>query len=148
MVRTDIKVDAYTDNDPYIRYLGKAIDQILNRNFWDTQPENIVGLIYQRKIHEQTVDLPAGSHSVAVGVSAWDPYYWHVKVYINGRLKDEGDVSVGKGYLTVDFTVEEEVPPTPPPSPGFWESLEDWQKVAIIIGIPASILGVGLMSRR
>jgi len=133
LVKVNIRIEAFSVNDPYWRYHGKAVNQTLNADFWTTQPEKMIGTSTTRSFsHEQTVDLPAGSHYVIYGNSSIEEYKWHARIYVDGRLIAEGDVH-RRSFLRADFTVG--VPPIPaPPIP--------WIQV-FMISLPI-ILGLGL----
>jgi len=113
MVTVKIKVDAYTTKDPYARHGGMIIDKTLERRWWETQPEAYDEIIAGSWSHEWTVDLTEGLHFVCIGVSTWPGYEWHLKIYVNGELKAEGDVAYDSPShcLRADFTVG--VPPPP-----------------------------------
>jgi len=113
MVQVRIRIEASTTVDPYLRYHGKAVNQALNTDFWDTQPEKVIGTTFNSFSHEQTVDLPAGRHYIIYGNSSIEGYEWHARIYVNDRLVAEGDVH-RRRQLRADFTVE--APPVPMPS--------------------------------
>jgi len=128
MVTVKIRIESYRDVDPYLRYHGKAIDQRLDRRFWETQPDKKIGAAGRSFTHEQTVDLPAGSHYIIYGISTYPGYEWHAKIYINGTLKAEGDVHIDK-QLRADFTVG--VPPPPPPGMRLEQNILEQPKIII-----------------
>ena len=99
-----------TEFDPYMRYHGKAVDQSLDSNFWDTQEDNIIGTTGAGFTHTQTVTVAEGSHYVIYGNSGDDRWPWHTKIFVNGTLIAEGDVHRGS-QLRGDFTAG-----APPPA--------------------------------
>jgi len=151
MVNVKIKVDAYTTKDPYARYGGMIIDKPLDRRWWETQPEAYNEIISKAWSHEWTVDLPGGSHYVCIGISTYQGYEWHMKIYINGELKAEGDVAYDSPshYLRADFTVE-----APPGKwleqlKNWWNALPPWQKILIVSTLSISVGAVmALIERR
>ena len=108
MVKVNIRIESYQTTDTYARFHGKAVDQSLDSNFYETQPGKVIGTAGAAGlIHEQTVDLAEGTHYVIYGNSGYVPdYAWHAKIYINGGLVAEGDVG-RRTHLRADFTVVE-----------------------------------------
>lgn len=120
MVKVTVKIEAYSVNDPWVRSHAKGVDQPLdNTGHWqDTQPEKFLGYASGTFTHEQTIDLPTGTHYVEYAASGYVPdYMWHAKIYINGELKAEGDVGRAT-HLKATFTVG-----APPPGK-WWERLK------------------------
>ncbi|MCD6100876.1 MAG: hypothetical protein J7K33_09890 [Candidatus Marinimicrobia bacterium] len=106
MVEVEIKIEA-SSKDPYARYHAVAIDEDLMSVFWKNQPDKIVKTAAGKFNYVKKVDLEPGRHYVVYGVSApcKDPYYWHAKIYINGReVISSGRVCSGN-YLEAYFTV-------------------------------------------
>jgi len=115
LVRVNIRIESFSVNDPYVRNHAKGIDQPLDdTGHWDqTQPEKFLGVAAGSFSHEQTVDLPAGTHYVEYAASGYVPdYRWHARIYVNGELKAEGDVG-RLTHLRASFTVA--APPIPAP---------------------------------
>ncbi len=104
MVSVTIRIEA-TSTEVYMRYHGKAVDQALASNFWDTQEEKEIGVTSKSLTHTQTVELAEGSHYVIYGNSSSSPAVWNSKILINGVLKAQGNVNRG-AFLRADFTVE------------------------------------------
>ena len=89
---TRITIEAYPTTDFYLRYHGLSIDEPLPDNWWLYDDYNIrtIGSTFT---YEKTVVLEYGSHYVEYAASCYPPdYAWHVRIYINGVLKAEGDV--------------------------------------------------------
>ena len=127
MVRVIVRVEADGSRDPYLRYHGKAVDQPLNHNFWNTQKHKIIEVTGESLIHEETLELAAGKHTVKYSNSGSVrlDLYWPTNIYVNGNLV--ASQNVGRDApLTVEITV---VAPTPPP-------IYEWILPAAIVGIP------------
>jgi hypothetical protein len=94
--------------DPYARYYGLGIDQELNPDFWVSQPHKVRMAVWGDFTDE--LDVPDRTSFVVVGTSSNAGYYYHIKVYANGRLVGEGDVD-RRRFLRVEFAPA-------PPAPG------------------------------
>ena len=80
---------------------GKAIDQVLDKNFWETQPEKVIGVSGSTLHHEEEVDLKFGRHIIEYGVSAG---VWTATITIDGKTIGVADVTKDK-HLRVRFFV-------------------------------------------
>ncbi len=121
MVSVEIKI-VTTETDPYVRYHGKAIDELLDTNFWRTQPNKIIKTTRTGFTHTQTVDLTEKSHYVVYGNSAESDYMWHAKLFINNELIAEGDVD-RYHPLRADFTITAPTPPVELPLPAITSAI-------------------------
>ena len=117
MAQVRIRIEADPVNDPWWRYHGKDIDDPLDKCFWETEPDKVIGTTrsWEPFRHSQTVDLPPGEHYVEYGNSADAGYYWKARIYINDELKAEGNVD-RHNHLKATFRVEEAPPPPAPPA--------------------------------
>ncbi|GAI35933.1 unnamed protein product, partial [marine sediment metagenome] len=95
---------------------ASPVDESLDYNFWETQPEKNIGFASAGFTHTQTVELADGSHYVIYGNSAGSNYPWHAQIFANGTLVAEGDVVRGS-HLRGNFTIGEEEPEPPPGEP-------------------------------
>ncbi len=116
MVKVEIKIETIS-NDPYTRYHGKTVNEPLDPNFWETQPDKIIGTSRSRFTHTQTVEIAEGSHYVIYGNSSIIDYPWHAKIFVNGTLITEGNVYRGHP-LRAEFIIG--TPPTPTPPAESW----------------------------
>ena len=94
MTRVTVRIESTPTTDVYSRSHGKAVDQVLNDDWWLTQPHKVIATTFpQPLIHEETLDLTDGEHTVEYAASGYVPdYAWHAKIFVNGELKAEGDV--------------------------------------------------------
>lgn len=112
MPTTQIKIVASSETDPYSRIHGKSIDEELDYNFYDTQPDKIIGHAMREFKHVQEVNLKPGDHFVMYSNSGYHYDPWYAKIYVNGKLVGKGNVYRSKP-LRVYFSVGV-APPTPP----------------------------------
>lgn len=128
MALVTIRIESVRTTDVYWRSHGKAVDQVLNDDWWITQPEKVIATTGEPLVHEQTLDLADGGHTVEYAASGYVPdYAWHAKIFVNGELKAEGDVG-RHTHLKTDFWVG----PLP----------VEWLSVATLLGA-APLLAVG-----
>jgi len=117
-----IRIESERTTDIYARSHGKAIDQVLNDDWWLSQPHKVIGVTGGRFVHEETVDLPYGKHTVEYAASGYVPNYaWHAEIYIYvlgifRTLIAEGDVG-RHTHLKGTFYVGPLGPLPPPPIP-------------------------------
>jgi hypothetical protein len=106
VTKVSIRIESYPTTDIYLRYHGKAVDQVLNDDWWVSQPHKNIGVTPPQPFtHEETLDLAEGEHTVEYAVSGYVPEYaWHAKIFVNGRLVAEGDVG-RHNHLKAEFTV-------------------------------------------
>jgi len=105
MTMVTIRIEAVRTTDTYVRSHGKAVDQVLNDDWWLTQPHKVIATTHMPLVHEETLDLPDGGHTVEYAASGYVPdYAWHAKIFVDGELKAEGDVG-RHTHLKADFWV-------------------------------------------
>lgn len=107
MVQVTITIEASTTTDVWTRFHGKAIDEALDRRFWETQPGSVIGTRAGSISHSQTVNLSEGEHVVEYGVSAFVGE-WVAQIVVDGEVVAQGLVTVNQ-HLIAAFTVG--VPP-------------------------------------
>lgn len=104
MVKVTIAVEANTEEgnrDPYPRYVGLSIDEPLEKGFYNTQPEKIIGIAFGKFKWEKEVELSPGRHTVQTGVSSWADYKWDTILKANGKVVAQGKTSAsGHNYLS------------------------------------------------
>lgn len=141
MVSTVVKIASYAITDPYVRDHGRAIDQVLNDDWWASQPHKSIGITKTTFTHEETLDLAIGVHTVEYAASGYMPdYAWHAKIHINGILMGEGDVG-RHTHLKIAFKLGEGGEVSPPNK----LKLRHW---TLIIGVPTTILLIYLVVRK
>lgn len=97
MVLVVVTIRAEPETDTEVRVFGKAVDQTLNSDFPNTQPEKILknpdGTILQTSkafTHTEILDLPEGSHTIKFAPSSLSGYTWKAAVIIN-RIHNLGE---------------------------------------------------------
>ena len=147
MAQVRIRIEADPVNDPWWRYHGKDIDDPLDKCFWETEPDKVIGTTrsWEPFRHSQTVDLPPGEHYVEYGNSADAGYYWKARIYINDELKAEGNVD-RHNHLKATFRVEEAPPPPAPPAPPGVPTIPAIPIEWIIAGIAGITVLAGIVS--
>jgi len=122
MVKVKIRIESEPTTDYHARYHGKAIDQILNDDFWISQPQKVIRVAASAFAHEESPDLAYGKHTVEYATSGSVPdYAWHAKIYlyvlgISKTLYAEGDVG-RRTHLKATFYVGPLGPLPPIPLP-------------------------------
>ncbi len=83
---TSVSINAVSIDDSYCRKFGLLFDQPLNYpDFWNSQPNSVVGIGCNNFAYSNSYSLSAGSHYLEFGVSAWVGN-WNVKISVNGVL--------------------------------------------------------------
>jgi hypothetical protein len=80
-----IRVRSGSAQDPYLRFHGLAIDQPLNDDFWNSQPEKVLGTSGKIGNFTKTLDLPSGEHTLEYATSADAGYMWNAVVTVDRR---------------------------------------------------------------
>ena len=112
-MRTVVTVDVlrYPYDGP--KYWAVSIDEPLDENFIETQPEKI--WIYGPIWLEKILDLSPGTHTITVGVDTPPEKPWLVQVWINDQsITDRMYIPVSHGnFLQTTFDVTSDAPYVP-----------------------------------
>ncbi|MBA7607189.1 hypothetical protein ES703_14347 [subsurface metagenome] len=120
MVSINIRIDAKVTTDTINRYHGLAIDEPLNRDFWNTQPEAKIGMAAGSFSYTKQIELDTGLHTLEYGTSGYCPdYAWTATLYIaDVEIATESCIGRDKHMVTnfrVGFTGVERRFPFPFP---------------------------------
>ncbi len=105
-VTTTVTIQSYRTTDTYSRSHGLAVDQALPVPWWPPYQSGFEFRVTSASFsYARGLYLDKGSHYVEEASSGFVPNYaWHTKIFINGILKNEGDVG-RYNHLTATFTV-------------------------------------------
>lgn len=105
----------------YPRYHGLSIDEPLDRQFWETQPDKIVTISSRAWYEFFYRDLPEGEHYLIYGNSEYSSasgVMWSTNIAVNDSLLAEEIPVDIYNPLRVNFYVGE--PPPPPKKFNWW----------------------------
>lgn len=89
---TAIRIETTPSNDIWDRYHGFSLDEDLNTDFWNSQPEKVINVTGVEFTWQDTFSLSEGVHVLHYAPSCEYPYYyWHAEIYINDNLVVDGD---------------------------------------------------------
>lgn len=94
MATARIKIEAESIGDVhYYRAHGLMLDGTLDKSFWATQPDSVIGKTAKIFHYETSFELELGRHTIEYGVSEFVGQ-WSAKIYINDRLMAQGVTDV------------------------------------------------------
>jgi len=117
MPKYKLKIDVKAPIRDLSRYFGVSIDVPLDSNFWETQPDTVIGMYIQEGHYEGEYELSSGKHTVYVGTDASTAIPWSITAYMSPFFYWVDTIDVTRP-LSFTATVPEEgveVPPPPPP---------------------------------
>lgn len=138
MVNVEIKIVANATTDIYTRHHAKSIDAPMPLDWYKegTASPYYIGTAKTTFTHTQTVDLPAGRHTIYYSAaSTASGYYWEAEVFVNGvSLGKQSDLWFQKLYVA-DFEVKA----------GLGETIG--AMIPAIMGLMMAVMLISLVSR-
>ena len=130
MATVTVEYEANQINDPYLRFVGRAVDEELPDRWWDN-PRFVLGLANGIFYWVEDLELEPGEHTISCSISTALSYRWHVKLSVDGEVEGEGDIGAG-GSLAVLFTVGGE-PPKTVKATLIADGYNPWEKVSEVV---------------
>ena len=100
--QTSISITATSTDDTFCRSFGLLFDQTLNPDFWNSQPNSVIGTGCSPFTYSHTYTLSTGTHFLEFGVSAFVGH-WHAQITLNGVSVASVDTEVNH-HVHVPFS--------------------------------------------
>jgi len=123
-----------TPVDVWARYIGRSVDRPLDREFWRTQPETVIGVTPYGSppktfTYSETLDLDPGDHYVDCATSGYaeevPDTFWYVELWVNGEYLGK-EICGRDRIVRFSFTVGAPLP---------W-----WEQPVPVLGVPLWVL--------
>jgi len=117
MPKYKLKIDVKAPTRDRSRYFGVSIDVPLATNFWETQPDTVIGMYIQEGHYEGEYELSPGKHMVYIGTDASTAIPWSITAYMSPFFywPDTIDITRPLSFTATVPGEGVEVPPPPPP---------------------------------
>lgn len=103
MADVKIRIESKAIDDAYFRSHGMAVDETLDKQFWSSQSNLVIGTAGKSFSYEVSLELEPGRHTIEYGVSAWVGT-WDATIHVNDTVAAQGITDVNS-HLVASFVV-------------------------------------------